>query len=201
MIKNIVFDIGKVLAFFEPEQHLKNLGYDDITRQKVMSAVFESSLWEEVDRGVMSTEELTDAFVANAPEYEMQIREAFSKVSGTAEIMPYTMKWVEKLKAQGYHLYVISNYGQYPYEETKHKFKFLSYMDGVIVSYQYKIIKPDRRIYETLLQKYHLKAEECVFIDDRSENVEGARALGFKGIQFKDYEQASGELNQLLLQC
>ena len=55
MIKNIVFDVGKVLVSFEPEQHLKNLGYDEITREIVMSSVFESPLWDEVDRGVMST--------------------------------------------------------------------------------------------------------------------------------------------------
>lgn len=200
MIKNIVFDIGKVLAFFEPEQHLKNLGYDDITRQKVMSAVFDSSLWEEVDRGVLSTEELTDAFVENAPEYERQIREAYEKVGGTTEIMPHTMKWVEDLKTQGYHLYVISNYGEYTFEQTKHKMRFLPYMDGVIFSYQYNVLKPDRKIYETLLEKYQLKAEECVFIDDRPENVEGAKQLGFHGIQFFNFEQASEKLNQLLLQ-
>ena len=72
-------------------------------------------------------------------------------------------------------------------------------MDGVIVSYQYKVMKPDRSIYEILLNKYKLKAEECVFIDDRVENVEGAKKIGFYGIHFQSFEQASAELNELLL--
>lgn len=100
MIKNIVFDVGKVLVSFEPEQYLKDLGYDEITRKIVMSSIFKSPLWDENDRGVMSTQELADGFVANAPEYETQIREAFKQVGGTIELMPHTMKWVEDLKAR-----------------------------------------------------------------------------------------------------
>ena len=199
MIKNIVFDVGKVLVSFEPEQYLKDLGYDEITRKIVMSSIFKSPLWDENDRGVMSTQELADGFVANAPEYETQIREAFKQVGGTIELMPHAVKWVEDLKARGYHLYIISNYGEYTYEQTEHKLKFLPYMDGIIFSFQYKMLKPQREIYETLLQKFQLEPEECVFIDDRLENVEGAKKSGFHGIQFHNYEQASSELNQLLL--
>ena len=61
------------------------------------------------------------------------------------------------------------------------------------------MLKPQREIYETLLQKFQLEPEECVFIDDRLENVEGVKKAGFHGIQFHNYEQASSELNQLLL--
>lgn len=201
MIKNIVFDVGKVLVSYEPEQHLKNLGYDETTRKKVMESVFANPLWNENDRGVMSTEELADAFVANAPEYEEQIREAFKKVGGTIELLPYTMKWLEGLKSRGYHLYIISNYGEYTYEQTEHKLKFLPYMDGTLFSFRYKIVKPEREIYETFLREFSLRAEECVFIDDCLENVEGAKAVGFYGIQFHNFQQANEELNQLLLSC
>lgn len=199
MIKNIVFDIGKVLAYFEPEKYVDSLEYDKDIREKILSAVFYNPLWAEFDRGAMSTAEFEEAFVANAPDYETQIREAFRNMGGTTEIMPYTMEWIKDLKNRGYGLYVISNYAEYMYEQTSHKLKFLSYLDGAVFSYQQKVIKPNKVIYEVLLNKYKLKAEECVFIDDRLENVEGAKALGFKGIQFKNYEQASAELNMLLM--
>ena len=180
MIKNIVFDIGKVLAYFEPEKYVDSLEYDKDIREKILSAVFYNPLWAEFDRGAMSTEEFEEAFVANAPEYEEQIRETFRNMGG------------------GYGLYIIYNYAEYMFKKTKHKLQFLSYLDGAIFSYQHKVIKPNKVIYEVLLNKYKLKAEECVFIDDRLENVEGAKALGFKGIQFKNYEQASTQLNTLL---
>lgn len=198
MIKNIVFDVGKVLVSFEPEQMLEKLGYDENVRKNVMKAVFSNPLWRENDRGVLSTEELTDAFVANAPEYELQIREAFAKVGDTIELMPYAMEWLEELKTQGYHLYVLSNYGEYTYQKTEHKLTFLSLMDGAIFSFRYQTIKPEREIYERLLQEFGLKAEESVFLDDCPENVEAAKEAGFYGIQFRDYKQAKAELNQVL---
>lgn len=198
MIKNIVFDVGRVLVTFNPEEYMKKLGYDECTRQKIEEAMFKHPLWNESDRGIFSDEELLNKFVANAPEYEEQIKEAFKKIEAIIELLPHTMEWVKELKAKGYHLYVLSNYGEYTYQQTKHKLEFLSYMDGSIFSFRYKIIKPEREIYELLLNMFSLKAEESVFIDDKLENVEAAKALGFSGIQFQSYEQAEEELEEIL---
>ena len=63
------------------------------------------------------------------------------------------------------------------------------------------MIKPDPNIYRTLLDTYDLKEEECVFIDDRKENVEAAKKLGFHGIRFESYEQAAGDLEKLLAEA
>lgn len=197
-IKNIVFDVGRVLVTYEPAQHLRNLGYDEPTRRSVMEAMFANPLWNENDKGVLTTKELIDAFVANAPEYEKQIREAFQKIDRTIELMPYSLEWILELKSRGYHLYIISNYGEYTYEKTKHKLKFLPYIDGTIFSFQYKMIKPDKQIYETLLEKFELQAEESVFIDDSLANIVAAKEAGFHGIHFQSYEQAKMELDQLL---
>ena len=65
-------------------------------------------------------------------------------------------------------------------------------------SYMCHAIKPEKEIFENLLNKYDLKAEECVFIDDRAENIEGAERVGFVGIQFKSYEQAKESLDKYL---
>lgn len=194
MIKNIVFDAGNVLVTFNPDEYLDRLGYDKETKRAVEKAVFRHPLWNENDRGILSDEELLNGFIANAPEYEMQIRETFQKVGDSIELLPHTMDWVRDLKAKGYRLYVLSNYGEYTYKQTEHKLKFLPYMDGTIFSFAYKMIKPEREIYELLLEKFDLRAEESVFIDDRLENVEAARELGFCGIQFQNFEQVKREL-------
>ena len=197
MIRNIVFDVGKVLVTFEPRKYLEQLGYDETTVEAVMRAVFLSELWLENDRGNLTITELEKGFVANAPEYEVQIKHAFQNVGEIIELMPYAMDWIKELKKQGYHLYIISNYGESTYQQTEHKLKFLPYMDGAIFSYRHKMIKPDREIYELLLERYGLKAHECVFIDDCFENVEGARKVGFYGIHFLDYQQAKEELKKI----
>ena len=198
MIKNIVFDVGKVLVSYEPEQYLKKIGYDEEICAQVMKAVFNSQLWIENDRGSLSIKELEDSFVANAPRYESYIREVFRNAGGTIDLLPHTMKWVKDLKARGYHLYIISNYGEYLYQQTEHKMQFLPYMDGVIFSYRHKMIKPEKAIYEKLLSEFHLNPEECVFIDDCLKNVEAAKKVGLYGIQFKNFEQANDELEKLL---
>jgi len=71
-------------------------------------------------------------------------------------------------------------------------------MDGGIMSYMVHLAKPDPAIYQTLLDRYGLKAEECVFLDDTVRNVEAAQALGIAGIVVTSQEQAKKELETLL---
>lgn len=197
-IKNIVFDVGKVLVYFEPEWIMKKLGFSEETQAVLRKAMFEDPLWNEVDRGVMTTEELVAAFTENAPAYADEIRATYLHVGDSIELLPHAVEWTASLKERGYHLYIISNYGEYTLEQTKAKMDFLKYMDGAIFSYQYQIIKPDARIYEQLLKNYDLKAEECVFIDDKAENVEGAKAVGYQGLVFTDYEAVKEQLEEIL---
>lgn len=197
-IKNIVFDVGKVLVYFEPDWIMNKLGFTEETKAVLRKAMFEDPLWNEVDRGVLTTEELVAAFTKNAPEYEKEIRETYLHVGDSIELLPHAVEWTASLKERGYHLYVISNYGEYTLEQTKEKMDFLKYMDGAIFSYQYQIIKPDARIYEQLLKNYDLKAQECVFIDDKAENVEAAKAVGYQGIVFTTYEAVTKELEEIL---
>ena len=197
-IKNIVFDVGKVLVYFEPEWIMNKLGFDEETKAVLRKTMFEDPLWNEVDRGVMTTDELVTAFAKNAPAYEKEIRETYLHVGDSIELLPHAVEWTASLKERGYHLYIISNYGEYTLEQTKDKMDFLQYMDGAIFSYQYQIIKPDARIYEQLLKNYDLQAKECVFIDDKAENVEGAKAVGYQGVVFTTYEEVQENLEEIL---
>ena len=198
MIKNIIFDIGRVLVTFDPIQYVNSLGFDEETARAVVSAIFHDPLWIETDRGVIPVEEFEEAFVANAPDYEPQIREAYRKMDGMIQLMPYTMSWMKGLKERGYRLYVLSNYGEYLFLKSKDRLDFMPYMDGAVISYQIQMIKPDQEIYEYILNKYGLLPEESVFIDDRPENVEGAKLIGMNGILFENFEQADRELQKML---
>ena len=109
----------------------------------------------------------------------------------------YAETWVKYLKNQGYHLYVLSNYGTYMLERTKKDMPFLKYMDGVVFSCDVQQIKPEVDIYETLLKRYDLKPEKAVFMDDRAINCEGARKAGIRTIQFENLKQAAKELEEL----
>jgi len=105
-----------------------------------------------------------------------------------------------QLKEAGLKVYLLSNYPRevFALHTECGSFPFLEKVDGKVVSGFVKMIKPNADIYKYLLKEYSLCADECVFIDDREENVEAARTLGMKGIVFECYEQAHRELERLL---
>ena len=103
----------------------------------------------------------------------------------------------KQLKEAGYGVYYLSNFFQKADEDCKDLMGFLELTDGGILSYKDKVTKPDRQIYGLLLERFGLKAEECVFLDDTKKNIDGARAVGIHGILFHDREQAVAELQKL----
>ena len=80
---------------------------------------------------------------------------------------------------------------------NKKEMPFLKYMDGVIFSCDVNMLKPEHQIYENLLETFGLKADECVFIDDREENCQGARDVGIQAIQFTGFKQVTAELEKM----
>ena len=155
-------------------------------------------IWPKLDLGLESDEDILEQFVAHTPELEQEIRLVFSNLSTIVREYEGSVDWIESLKARGYHTYYLSNYGERIRREASKELSFLSHMDGGIMSYTVHLAKPDPAIYQTLLDRYGLKAEECVFLDDTVRNVEAAQALGIAGIVVTSQEQAKKELETLL---
>ena len=157
-------------------------------------------MWNEFDRSLMSDEEIIAKCVERAPEYEQEIHLLFSKTELLIDEYAYSYHLIQSLKAQGYNVYLLSNYGKTSFEAAKNhgRLSFLPLVDGGVISYEVQIVKPEPAIYKKLLEKYNLAAEECVFLDDKAENIEAAKALGFHGIVVESYEQASEALNKIV---
>lgn len=198
MIKNIIFDVGKVLVEYDPVEYMKKRGYTGEEQKIILEAVFQNPLWLVADRGPIETEELIEGFVANAPEHEELIRDAYGHAEDTIWEMSYTMEWIKELKNRGYRLYVLSNYGKDLLTRTRDKMPFLPYMDGVVFSHECHLMKPEWEIYKYLCDSYSLLPSECVFIDDNAENIEAARKFGIHGICFTGYKDAKSRLETLL---
>lgn len=198
MIRNIIFDVGKVLVSYEPEEMMRKLGYTEEQIQIVNAAMFCNPLWDEADRGLRSCEEYHEAFLNQNPEHKDIIQKAYEHIGDCIELLPHAMDWILEMKERGYHVYILSNYSEYTFEVTKEKLAFLPLMDGIVFSYKTKMGKPDEGIYKKLISEFFLEEEESVFIDDRRENVESARRIGIESILFNDYNQAKKELDYLL---
>ncbi len=198
MIKNIVFDIGNVLAGFAWEDFYRSFGYSEEMFEKLADATVRSPFWNEMDRGKLSDEELLEGFIKNDSSIEKEIREVFENVEEIIQRFDYAIPWIRELKKKGYHIYVISNFSRKAHVECIKALDFLEEIDGEILSYQVKLIKPSPEIYQLLCSKYNLKAEECVFIDDLPKNVEAARKEGMKGLIFESLDQAKRELEEII---
>jgi len=197
MVRNIVFDIGNVLVAFRWREYFAEFGYPADIYDRLAKATAMSPVWNEYDRGVWTEEEVLQGFIANDPELEPQIRETLSSLKGLLIMYDYTMAWIKELKGKGYGVYYLSNYSWPAYRDCKDELKFLSYMDGGILSYKEHVIKPDAAIYHLLMERYGLKAEECVFLDDTEKNIKAAQAVGMHGILFQDKARAVEELRKI----
>ncbi len=197
MIRNIVFDIGNVLAGFNWQEYFDSFSYGPEITKRLAKATVLSSLWAEFDRGEMDREVLLGRFIENDPVLEKEIREVGQNIHDMLIRYDYAIPWLRELKAKGYKLYYLSNFSRQAHEDCVHVLDFLPLMDGGILSYQERIIKPDPAIYRLLLERYKLKAQESVFLDDTPQNVEEAIRQGMAGIVFHSREQAVEELEKL----
>ena len=197
MIKNLIFDIGNVLADYNWRGFLEAQGFEPEMVERIGKAAPLSKEWNEYDRGVWTDEEILDSFVKNDPEIETEIRKAYASFRGMVKMRDYTIPWLKELKAKGYHLYYLSNFSGKARRDCSESLQFLPLMDGGILSYEDKLIKPDAAIYELLLKRYNLEAEDSVFMDDTMPNVTGAEAVGIHGIWFDTREHAIEQLKKL----
>jgi len=199
MIHSVIFDIGMVLVNFCWQDMLKELGFKGETFEKVADATMRNPLWQDFDRGTWPTDELIRRFVSNAPEYKNEIETVFQNMDKIVTLYDYSMDWIRQLKADGYRVYILSNIPELVHlDNLDDKLRFLKEVDGAVLSYQEKLLKPERRIYEVLCERYGITPEQAVFFDDKLENVEAAREFGLNAIQFHDYEQGITEFKQYL---
>lgn len=198
MIRNVILDVGNVLVDYCWKKHLNSFGFSEEIAKRVAAATALSEDWDEYDRGVLTDDEVLNRFIENDPGVEKEIRMYVENLSGVIEVYPYAEQWIRDLKAQGLHVYILSNFGEKCYNDCGSKMDFTGLVDGAVFSWREKVIKPDDAIYQCILRRYQLIPEECVFFDDREVNVEGAKRNGIHGIVFEDQAQANGELAALL---
>ncbi|HJC09755.1 MAG TPA: HAD family phosphatase, partial [Candidatus Blautia merdigallinarum] len=177
-IDTLIFDIGKVLVRYDWKKLLRDLKYDEETAQAVAKAVFLSNTWTEGDRGILSEEELLQAFINNDPVHEKQIRETFERMGETIRVYSYTKSWLTYFKKRGYKLYILSNFSKPLFDRCQKEMKFLDFMDGGYMSWQIHCLKPDPKIYQKLIKDFDIEPSKAVFIDDLLDNVAEARAQG-----------------------
>ena len=190
MIKNIIFDMVNVLLDYNPDAAMQVLGINEKAKPVIMKELFGGNEWVQLDLGNISVDEAFENIKQRIPEeYHTDLRKCIDGWDVCMVPVEGAKDFCEFVKSNGFGVYVLSNahisfYSYFP------RYFDLDFFDGVVVSADVHTVKPDIKIYKHLLEKYSLKAEECLFIDDRADNVDGALKSGMKAVQFKnDFEE------------
>ena len=192
-ITNVVFDLGGVVLSRNQEK------CSDETN-RFFSFLREEGLppaWVEYDRGVISADEISVALAERSGCPVAMARAHLDSACRSFAVFPETERLIHDLSAQGYHLYVLSNMPVSFYEHMR-GFDVFRYFDGVVVSCEEHLVKPDPAFYTLLLERYGLVPGETLFVDDRKPNIDAASALGIHTCHFRNIDAGTKSIREML---
>lgn len=195
-VDNIVFDFGGVLVDWNPRHLYRNYFDDENEMEHFLHHVCTDDWNLEQDRG-RSLAEGTRILQNKYPEYHALIELYYGKWELMLKSdIPETVSLLYRLKEK-YGIYGLTNWSTETIPIAFKRYNFFSEFDGIVVSGEEKIVKPDKQIFELLLNRYNLKAETSIFIDDNAKNARAAEKIGMIAIHYRNPEQLESELKSL----
>ena len=194
-IKNIILDMGNVLLDYNPDTVVNKFCSNEESKSLIIKEFFLGDEWKQMDLGYMTSNEAFEKVKTRIPPtYHNELKKCVYEWDFCMICINGAKEFCYCAKQYGYRLYVLSNasldfYRYFPIQYDVNLF------DGIVLSSEAHILKPNSDIYKLLLNKYDLKPEECIFVDDRKENVLAAEELGMTGWVF---ENNYGELKKFL---
>lgn len=184
MIRNIIFDMGNVLLDYDPNVCLDLYLKADEDKELFLRELFGGPEWVQLDLGTITREEVFETLCTRVPErLRVPLRQCLYNWQVCMKPLPGAETFLHALKTAGYCIFILSNASQLFYDYFP-GFMPLAFFDGIVISSDVHVVKPDEKIYRHLLDTYRLKPEESLFIDDRADNVTGAERLGINAFQF-----------------
>jgi len=197
-VRNVIFDFGGVLLRWQPQEIIDAFYAEEALRSSLRRHVFRHPDWVEMDRGSLGEDVAVQRFAArmNRPVQEMQALLQFVKESLVP--LPETVELVHELAGRGVPLYGLSNMPASTFSYLRARYDHWKLFQGIVISGEVKLIKPDPEIFEHICSQYQLDPSETIFVDDHSANVEAADRLGFRTILFRGAERCAQDLNTFL---
>lgn len=201
MIKNIIFDIGNVILNFDMDRVLNNITKDSNEQKFIMDNIYKSPEWTMfnlIDTGYLDRESCIKLQCDRTNHVNDElIRRFWLTYNEYGYIDERVIGLIKELRSK-YKIYLLSNMNEYTCEYLK-KSELFNVVDGYIMSYEVGQLKPYEGIYKTLLRKYDLISNECIFIDDNINNIFTANKLGIHGVHVKadNYDSIISELKKI----
>lgn len=198
-ITTVIFDFGGVLLDWDRKYYYKNVFKTEDEMNFFLDNICTLQWNSQMDKG-FSFDECILKLCKEHPEFEKEIK-------------AYKDNWHNMLRgaiddgvaildkiynSHKFRLLGLTNWSHETFPYAKKNYKFLEKFEGILVSGEEKMIKPDAEIFERMISKFNLNANECVFIDDNIHNIEASIKAGFIGVLCKDHNKAKKELTKLL---
>ena len=194
MIQTVIFDIGGVLIDWDPRHLYRKLFDDEAAMERFLAEICTAAWNYTFDLG-HSMKDGVAALAKEHPDQADRIEAYYTRwpemVAGAIDGTPAILA---ALKARGVGLYALSNFSMETFPHARARFDFLGEFEGLVISGEEGVAKPDRRIYDLILARYGLDPAACLFIDDVPANVEAARAVGIDAVQFTGSDQLNRDL-------
>lgn len=186
MIKNIIFDIGNVILNFEYKKVVAEYTKDIKEQKFIIDNIINSPEWlgfSLIDTGFITQDEAIQIVQDRTNHTNDRIIQDFwNNYISYAFIDKRVLEVIDKLRNNGYKVYLLSNISERTVNAIKDSNLF-NKVDGYVLSYMEHQVKPHIAIYKTLLKRYNLKEDECLFVDDNKNNIKTANELGIIGRQ------------------
>lgn len=185
MIKNLIFDFGQVMVRFERKYMVERFATDPDDSKLLQEVVFDRLYWDRLDAGTISDGETLSLVCERLPErLHASAREIYYNWIYNIPEIPGMSALVREMKERfGVRVFLLSNISKY-FAAHVDEIACLRDFDGCVLSSTCGFIKPHRDIYEHICTEFSLIPEECVFIDDRADNIAGAEDYGIRGYVF-----------------
>ena len=183
---SVIFDLGRVLLHWNPDEILQNSFANGATRSLLLREIFQHPDWLELDRGTLHERDAIQRFHERTGLPVKEMTALMHAVKDSLVPIEETHKILRELSDHGVPLYCLSNMAATTADHLRERYAFFKLFNGIIISGEIKLVKPDRAIFDHLIQRFGLQPENSIFIDDHPANIESAARLGFKTHLFTD---------------
>ena len=199
ILKNLVFDMGNVLIEWNSEKILKAITEDIHLQDLLRKEVFKTGLWVETDAGVKTREEVIEIVTGKLGEdYRNEITQLLRYWYKYVDVFTKVQDRIIELSKSGYSIYILSNTAFTFYDLVKEGYlPATSVAKGMVLSCEEKVLKPDEKIYNILLERYNLDPHDTMFFDDLPENIWGAARCGINGFVVENESELLTYLDKL----
>lgn len=200
MLKNLILDIGNVICEWNPERLCSSAFENKQDHAAALRDTIAHADWLALDRGTITLEKA----IANAQQRSQLdpkgIEAIYRNLPASLTLIDSTAMAMKEAHKAGVPIYILSNMQHEAWAYMKANYDVWSYVQGVILSCEANLIKPEAAIYEHLCQQFGLQASECVFVDDIKENIDAAIACGWQGVQLTDFREGGNVIRELVQQ-